>query len=241
MPDTLQKPTHRERRILIIEDDPIHSRLIASELQRWYDLDFAADSESALLRLQLQGQEFPRYDLVIVDLRLPARVGGPARTEEGLRILDALHKGETSTPITIVVSGNLIDRTRQQVEALRGVVKRAFEKPFSPREIHESIDFLLGNVEDDPHPSLSQNESALLQKIHSVLPDDLRRRYNELNDKLHEETIIPEEHAELLTLIDRIELADAERMRYLIELAQLRQVSVDTLMEQLGIRRTTYV
>jgi hypothetical protein len=69
----------------------------------------------------------------------------------------------------------------------------------------------------------------------------VRKRYDELNDKLHEESITPEERAELLSLIDRIELADAERLQCLIELAQLRQISVETLMEQLGLRRTTQV
>jgi hypothetical protein len=44
----------------------------------------------------------------------------------------------------------------------------------------------------------------------------------------------------LTLLIDRIELADAERMQRLVALVQLRHASVDTLMEQLGIRRTTY-
>jgi hypothetical protein len=57
---------------------------------------------------------------------------------------------------------------------------------------------------------------------------------------LHDDTITPQEHEELLVFIDRIELADAERMQHLIALAQLRGVSVDTLMEQLGIRRTMY-
>ena len=72
------------------------------------------------------------------------------------------------------------------------------------------------------------------------MPSEVRQRYTELNDKLHDETIAPEEYQELLTLIDQIELADAERLRYLIELAQLRNISVDVLMDQLGIRRPVY-
>jgi len=78
------------------------------------------------------------------------------------------------------------------------------------------------------------------QQINRGLPADLRQRYDALNTKLHDDTITPQEHEELLVFIDRIELADAERMQHLIALAQLRGVSVDTLMEQLGIRRTTY-
>lgn len=90
-------------------------------------------------------------------------------------------------------------------------------------------------------PSLPKAETELLQKINQGLPADERQRYEQLYDKSHEETITPEEHTELLQLIDRIELADAERMQHLIELAQLRGVEVDTLMGQLGLLRTEYV
>jgi hypothetical protein len=88
--------------------------------------------------------------------------------------------------------------------------------------------------------SLPKNETELLQQINRGLPADIRQRDDALNAKLHDETITPQEHEELLTLIDRLELADAERMQRLVALAQIRGVPVDTLMEQLGIRRTTY-
>jgi len=83
--------------------------------------------------------------------------------------------------------------------------------------------------------------SLLLQKINQGLPTEVRKRYEELNDKLHKETITPEEHQEFLQLVDRLELADAERLRHLIELADIRNVTVDTLVSQLDIRRPAYV
>lgn len=89
-------------------------------------------------------------------------------------------------------------------------------------------------------PSLPKQEAELLQKINQGLPIAFRERYAELNDKLHEEAITPEEHQELLQLVDRIELADAERLRHLIELARIRNISVDALMRQLDIRRPAY-
>jgi hypothetical protein len=85
--------------------------------------------------------------------------------------------------------------------------------------------------------SLSPAETDLLQRINQGLPPAIRARYEELNAKLYEETITPAEHEEFLQLSDQIEQADAERLRHLIALAQLRQVSLDTLMDQLGIRR----
>jgi hemerythrin superfamily protein len=57
---------------------------------------------------------------------------------------------------------------------------------------------------------------------------------------LHAETITDEEQSELLRLVEQIEEADAERLRRLVELAQLRQVPLDALLDQLGLCRPTY-
>jgi len=108
------------------------------------------------------------------------------------------------------------------------------------QELEQFIDKILALQAQRRAPSLPKDETELIQQIHCGLPADIRQRYDALNAKLHDETITPEEHEELLRLIDRIELADAERMQRLVALAQLRGVSVDTLMEQLGIRRVTY-
>lgn len=83
--------------------------------------------------------------------------------------------------------------------------------------------------------SLPEPEADLLQKINQGLPANLQHRYDELRGKLHDETITPEEHQELLELVDVVEQADAERLQSLIELSQLRQVSLPLLISQLGI------
>jgi hypothetical protein len=87
-------------------------------------------------------------------------------------------------------------------------------------------------------PSLSKEESRLLEKINQGLPPDLQQRYDELTARRQAETMTPAEHQELLALIDRIERADAERVQALTELAQRRGISVARLMAELGIRRT---
>lgn len=89
-------------------------------------------------------------------------------------------------------------------------------------------------------PSLPQREAELLQLINRGVPAEVRRRYDELNDQLHAETITDEEQQELLKLIEQIEEADAERLRHLAELAPLRQVPLDALMDQFGLRCPTY-
>jgi hypothetical protein len=89
-------------------------------------------------------------------------------------------------------------------------------------------------------PCLPGEEAGLLEKINQGLPPDVQRRYGELTAKRRAETLTPEEHQELLALIDRIEQADAERVQALTELARLRNVSVTTLMAELGIRPPDY-
>lgn len=89
-------------------------------------------------------------------------------------------------------------------------------------------------------PSLPKREAELLQQINQGLLPAVQQRYHELNAKRCAETFTPEEHQELLVLIDQIELADAERLQHLIELAQLRGIGLDTLMEQLGIHPPAY-
>ena len=88
-----------------------------------------------------------------------------------------------------------------------------------------------------PKVELSKDETDLLQLINQSVSANVRQRYEMLNEKLHEETITPDEYREFLELIDQIELAHAERLHQLIKLAQLRNVPVETLMNQLGIRQ----
>lgn len=90
-------------------------------------------------------------------------------------------------------------------------------------------------------PNLSKREAELLQQINRGVPATVRARYELLNEKLLNETISPEEHQEFGALVDQIEQADVERLQHLIELAQLRNITLDALMGQLGIRRSSDV
>lgn len=85
--------------------------------------------------------------------------------------------------------------------------------------------------------SLPERESYLLQAINQGVEKEIQVRYDELQKKLLAEQITPNEHVELLSLVDIVENADAERLQHLIELSQLRQISLDTLMAQLGIHQ----
>ena len=86
------------------------------------------------------------------------------------------------------------------------------------------------------NPSLPKLELELLQKINQALPEEIQQKYNDLSAKMRSLTITPEEHQDLLKLIDVVEQADSDRLQYLIQLSQLRNISLTELMQQLQIQ-----
>lgn len=82
--------------------------------------------------------------------------------------------------------------------------------------------------------ALSHTQIELLQAISQGIRLDVQQRYVELHARLLDETLSEEEHSELLGLVEVIEKADADRLKYLLELAQLRSTSLDALMAGQG-------
>ncbi|MFM5888605.1 MAG: STAS/SEC14 domain-containing protein [Dolichospermum sp.] len=89
--------------------------------------------------------------------------------------------------------------------------------------------------------SLMQRESELLLKINQGIPLDIQKDYNNLIAKRDAETLTNHEYKELLNLTQQIEKQQAQRIEYLAELASLRGISLNTLMENLGIPTQSYV
>jgi hypothetical protein len=84
-------------------------------------------------------------------------------------------------------------------------------------------------------PKPSERELELLKMIYEPLKAKTQRRYDLLNAKLREERISTKEHKELLTLVEAAEEHNVDWLKALIELAQLRGISVEDLMVQLGL------
>ena len=104
-------------------------------------------------------------------------------------------------------------------------------------ELLDKIRQFLKETETSPlTPSLSREETGLLLKINEGRPEEVRLRYNELLAKLTSETITEPERQELLELPPRVEAKNAERLQYLVELAQLWSTTVDEAMDRLGIK-----
>lgn len=89
-------------------------------------------------------------------------------------------------------------------------------------------------------PSLPAEESVLLAQINEGIAVEIRERYEALLERRRAGMLSQDEHAELLDLTDRMEAADAERLEHLAILARLRGVSLDALMQSLGIQAADY-
>ena len=82
---------------------------------------------------------------------------------------------------------------------------------------------------------LSEQETTLLLKINCALPEDVHQEFIALRDRRDAEIITPAENERLSTVSDRIEELAADRAIALVELANVRQVSLIKVMYDLGI------
>jgi hypothetical protein len=89
--------------------------------------------------------------------------------------------------------------------------------------------------EQDTTALLPQAEGDLLQKINEGMPEATWERYHDLKKKRDAQTLTEEERAELLTLVNEIEIWNARRLAFVGELARLRQMRLSDLVKQLGL------
>lgn len=84
-------------------------------------------------------------------------------------------------------------------------------------------------------PWLNAVESQLLSNINKEFDAKKWERLTYLDWKLEFSALSPKEEAELLKLAEAYENYSVERLKCLSQLATIRQVSLDKLMEQLGL------
>jgi hypothetical protein len=107
---------------------------------------------------------------------------------------------------------------------------------FSQAELEQFVGEVLALRAKRQAPSLPSRESELLLKINHHLSPELQARFDELVAKRQDEILTPVEYEELLTLTEQVEHIDVGRIEALAQLAKLREISVDELMDQLGIK-----
>lgn len=86
-----------------------------------------------------------------------------------------------------------------------------------------------------------KRDKFLLRKINeSVLPDTAMAHYIYLQEKMELEKLPDAEYQELLSLVDKEEKIRNKRFQYLLELSQLRGISLTELMNHLGLNILNY-
>lgn len=87
------------------------------------------------------------------------------------------------------------------------------------------------------NPNWSKNEIDLIKKINeSVLSDEEQNRFDELVRKRQSEKISQKELDELISLTEKSEALNVERVKNLITLAKSKKVTLDEIMDKLGIK-----
>ncbi|MBE9200515.1 hypothetical protein IQ233_15565 [Nodularia sp. LEGE 06071] len=81
-------------------------------------------------------------------------------------------------------------------------------------------------------PETPNSEAALLQIIQRCLSLEEQNRFSDLRQQKENGEITETENQELLTYINSVEQQEAERAEALIQLAQIRQVDLNVLMNE---------
>lgn len=115
-------------RILIAEDEPSHARLLSHTLRsRGHHGDVVADGEALLRAVQAD-----RYDVILIDLRLP-RLGG---LEAAAWIRG--HHADDDRPLLIAVTAEPDARSAEWTR--EGGFDAHFKKPLDTRALLDELD-----------------------------------------------------------------------------------------------------
>ncbi len=121
-----------------------------------------------------------------------------------------------------------------QAEVSRDALLGAVEQ-LSPAELDQFVAEVLKLRSRRGSARLGAAESELLSRINRGFPEGFRARYSELIDRRRDESLTPEEHEELLHLTTEAERLEGDRLSALAELARLRGITLQALMDDLGI------
>ena len=79
------------------------------------------------------------------------------------------------------------------------------------------------------------SEKELLEKINLDISASGWNTYKHLISLRRQERLSEEEHEHLISLGEKIEVANAQRLFYISQLAKLRGITLDELVKNLGI------
>jgi hypothetical protein len=108
-------------------------------------------------------------------------------------------------------------------------------------ELENFVMELNGLITRKKTKSKVRQEKRLLAKINqTILTPVKRQRYQYLAEQLKLEALPTAEYDELLQLTNEDEMLRNERVKYMIELSQLKAISLPQLMQELGLKPIQY-
>lgn len=113
-------------------------------------------------------------------------------------------------------------------------------KRLPPRELEDFVNRVLVVQAKRRAKSLPDAEIRLLKKIYRKFSPKNSARLRELREKREAQELTPDEFEELALLTDSLEEFHARRMKNLVKLAQIRGLSLEEMLAQLGIRLPDY-
>lgn len=137
------------KKILIIDDDPLYRRLSSSILKERFDV-FVAESPSAAFAIL----NVESVDYVICDYRLPEMTG--------LEVLDKIKREHPTIEVIIISDSGDMNTV---IEALRRGAVDYFKKPFTPADIWMSIEKINKFAALNKSYREEKNKNSMLKKV----------------------------------------------------------------------------
>lgn len=124
-------------RILIVEDDPLMSRMYQKIFSfENYDVVMAADGEEALIKVR----ESPPT-LILLDIMMPKL--------NGLQVLERLKSDSTTKHIPVIMLTNLAGQQDAEKALSLGAVKYIVKSQYEPKQIADMVkEILVGYTRD---------------------------------------------------------------------------------------------
>jgi CheY-like chemotaxis protein len=135
--------TSHMAKILIIEDDPLMSRMYQKIFTfEKYDVEMAADGEEGLAKVASA-----QPTLILLDVMMPKM--------NGLQVLDKLKSDEATKHIPVVMLTNLAGQQDAETALAKGAVKYIIKSEYEPKEVADMVKEILAGYTRNEIPGAS--------------------------------------------------------------------------------------
>jgi CheY-like chemotaxis protein/HPt (histidine-containing phosphotransfer) domain-containing protein len=133
------RPRVAGKRVLIVDDNPTHRRLLSSLAQRWAMPASAVGDAPEALDLARQG---PPFDFAVIDARLPSM--------EGAQLAEALRRMPQAHSLSVLLMAPIGARNEVPASAAAATFTAFLSKPIKPSQLQAALVQLLSGSKPAP-------------------------------------------------------------------------------------------